>query len=161
MKIDPQELNWCDSMISFVGILMMFDIPQERGMSHADVRWGRQDVCRFPLFNSLKVAPLQWMYIIYLVMFLGILSLSMNFTYICLHLKVLQLKTCHKITRLFWFITCNYTNYQIWKSICTLNMVTVNTFIMNSCIQYIHCIMNYDYKESKLFVPSTSKNVLL
>ena len=50
---------------------MMVDIPQERGMAHADVRWGRKDVCRFPLFSDLKVAPLEWMYIIYLIMFIG------------------------------------------------------------------------------------------
>lgn len=50
---------------------MMIDIPQERGMSHADIRWGRKDVCRFPLFSDLKVAPLEWMYIIYLIMFIG------------------------------------------------------------------------------------------
>ncbi|XP_062583429.1 vitamin K-dependent gamma-carboxylase-like [Saccostrea cucullata] len=63
------------------GILMMADIPQERGMSHADVRWGRQDVCRFPLFSALKVAPLEWMYIIYLIMFIGALGITLGLFY--------------------------------------------------------------------------------
>nr|XP_022319496.1 vitamin K-dependent gamma-carboxylase-like [Crassostrea virginica]XP_022319497.1 vitamin K-dependent gamma-carboxylase-like [Crassostrea virginica] len=63
------------------GILMMVDIPQERGMAHADVRWGRKDVCRFPLFSDLKVAPLEWMYIIYLIMFIGALGIALGLFY--------------------------------------------------------------------------------
>lgn len=63
------------------GTLMMIDIPQERGMSHADVRWGRKDVCRFPLFSDLKVAPLEWMYIIYLIMFIGALGITLGLFY--------------------------------------------------------------------------------
>ena len=50
---------------------MVLDIPQERGLAMADMRWGSPDECHFPLFNFLEPLPLQWMYIVYLIMFLG------------------------------------------------------------------------------------------
>lgn len=49
---------------------MVIDIPQERGMSNVEFRFG-QDYCYFPLFNFLKPLPLQWMMIVYGVMWLG------------------------------------------------------------------------------------------
>ncbi|KAK3089183.1 hypothetical protein FSP39_001567 [Pinctada imbricata] len=53
------------------GLLMMIDIPQERGMANADSRWGNKDLCRFPLFNNLQVLPLEWMFVAYFTMFTG------------------------------------------------------------------------------------------
>ena len=53
------------------GLLMVLDIPQERGLAHADYKWGDPDECRFPLFNFLAPLPLQWMYIVYLFMWIG------------------------------------------------------------------------------------------
>ncbi|KAL5019128.1 hypothetical protein ScPMuIL_004850 [Solemya velum] len=53
------------------GLLMMMDIVQERGLGHADRRWGDAEECRFPLISSLKPLPLEWMYIVYLVMLVG------------------------------------------------------------------------------------------
>lgn len=62
------------------GLLMIIDIPQERGLGHADVRFG-QDVCYFPLFNFLQPLPLQWFYILYAVMWLGAFGIMVGFMY--------------------------------------------------------------------------------
>ncbi|XP_041478309.1 vitamin K-dependent gamma-carboxylase-like [Lytechinus variegatus] len=53
------------------GLVMMIDIPQERGMAYADYRWGDPNECRFPLFNALKPLPVDWMYVVYLTMYIG------------------------------------------------------------------------------------------
>jgi len=52
---------------------MMLDIPQERGMSHADVYYPNEDrECQFPLFDFLAPLRAEYMVIIYFIMFLGI-----------------------------------------------------------------------------------------
>jgi vitamin K-dependent gamma-carboxylase len=53
------------------GILMMIDIPNERGMAEADIEYGTPTQCNFPLFDSLKPLPVQWMVVLYGIMFLG------------------------------------------------------------------------------------------
>lgn len=51
---------------------MAMDITQERGLSHLDYKYlDGAPVCRFPLFNFLEPLPMDWMYLVYLVMFLG------------------------------------------------------------------------------------------
>lgn len=64
------------------GMLMAIDITQERGLSHLD--WKYLDgapVCRFPLFNFLHPLPLDWMYFVYLVMFVGALGIMLGCFY--------------------------------------------------------------------------------
>ncbi|XP_052764482.1 vitamin K-dependent gamma-carboxylase-like isoform X2 [Mya arenaria] len=53
------------------GMLMLVDIWQERGLSQLVEEYGDPSMCRFPLFHFLKPLPLVWMYIVYLVMFIG------------------------------------------------------------------------------------------
>jgi len=50
---------------------MMIDIPNERGMTDADIEYGINTQCNFPLFNFLKPLPVEWMVIVYFIMFLG------------------------------------------------------------------------------------------
>lgn len=51
---------------------MAVDITQERGLSHLDYKYlDGAPVCRFPLFNFLEPLPMDWMYLVYLVMLLG------------------------------------------------------------------------------------------
>lgn len=52
----------------------MIDIPNERGMSEADVEYGDLKQCNFPLFNFLQPLSAQLMVIIYGIMFIGIFS---------------------------------------------------------------------------------------
>lgn len=54
------------------GLVMAIDVTQERGLSHLDYKYlDGAPVCRFPLFNFLQPLPLDWMYLVYMVMFLG------------------------------------------------------------------------------------------
>lgn len=63
-----------DCMYFPVGLLMAIDVTQERGLSHLDYKYlDGAPLCRFPLFNSLQPLPLDWMYLVYVVMFLGTL----------------------------------------------------------------------------------------
>ncbi|XP_037383650.1 vitamin K-dependent gamma-carboxylase isoform X3 [Talpa occidentalis] len=55
------------------GLLMVLDIPQERGLNSLDRRYlDGLDVCRFPLLDALQPLPLDWMYLVYTIMFLGL-----------------------------------------------------------------------------------------
>ncbi|KAM3600514.1 uncharacterized protein V6R79_024495 [Siganus canaliculatus] len=64
------------------GLLMAIDITQERGLSHLDYKYlDGAPVCRFPLFNFLQPLPLDWMYLVYVVMFLGALGIMLGCFY--------------------------------------------------------------------------------
>ncbi|XP_033644268.1 vitamin K-dependent gamma-carboxylase-like [Asterias rubens] len=63
------------------GILMLIDIPQERGMSMIDTRFGDPMTCHFPLFNFLRPLPVDWMYVVYLVMLAGALGILLGAFY--------------------------------------------------------------------------------
>ena len=59
---------------------MMLDIPQERGMSHADIYYPTEDLeCQFPLFNFLRPLRAEYMVVVYLLMFISrILARRLN-----------------------------------------------------------------------------------
>ncbi|XP_068130975.1 vitamin K-dependent gamma-carboxylase [Hyperolius riggenbachi] len=64
------------------GLLMVLDIPQERGLSYLDHKYlDGLDVCRFPLFNNLQPLPLDWMYLVYVIMLLGALGICLGCFY--------------------------------------------------------------------------------
>ncbi|XP_027031142.2 vitamin K-dependent gamma-carboxylase [Tachysurus fulvidraco] len=64
------------------GMLMAVDITQERGLSHLDYKYlDVAPVCRFPLFNFLEPLPMDWMYLVYLVMFLGAVGIMLGCFY--------------------------------------------------------------------------------
>uniref|UniRef100_A0A7N6F7Z6 Vitamin K-dependent gamma-carboxylase n=1 Tax=Anabas testudineus TaxID=64144 RepID=A0A7N6F7Z6_ANATE len=64
------------------GLLMAIDITQERGLSHLDYKYlDGAPVCRFPLFNFLQPLPMDWMYLVYVVMFLGALGIMFGCFY--------------------------------------------------------------------------------
>ncbi len=66
-------VNWLkDDIFQILGLVMMIDIPHERGMSDADIVYGSNIDCIFPLFDFLKPFDANWMLIIYSIMFLGI-----------------------------------------------------------------------------------------
>ena len=50
---------------------MLLDIWQERGWGDLVELFGDEEECRFPLFNFLRPLPLEWMYIVYLIMCIG------------------------------------------------------------------------------------------
>ncbi|XP_023802712.1 vitamin K-dependent gamma-carboxylase, partial [Cyanistes caeruleus] len=64
------------------GLLMALDVPQERGLGHLDQRYlDGLDVCRFPLLPFLQPLPLDWMYMLYTIMFLGALGIMLGCCY--------------------------------------------------------------------------------
>ncbi|CAF0926611.1 unnamed protein product [Didymodactylos carnosus] len=64
------------------GILMMLDIPQERGMSHADIYYPNEDTeCQFPLFNFLKPFRAEYMVLVYFIMFIGAVGITLGLFY--------------------------------------------------------------------------------
>ncbi|KAM8794595.1 LOW QUALITY PROTEIN: vitamin K-dependent gamma-carboxylase [Eudromia elegans] len=64
------------------GLLMALDIPQERGLAQLERRFlDGLDVCRFPLLPFLAPLPLDWMYLLYGVMFLGALGIMAGCCY--------------------------------------------------------------------------------
>lgn len=64
------------------GMLMAVDITQERGLSHLDYKYlDGAPICRFPLFNFLDPLPLDWMYLVYVVMFLGAIGIMLGCFY--------------------------------------------------------------------------------
>ena len=60
---------------------MVLDIPQERGMSFLHTKWSDPDLCHFPLFDWLQPLPLEWMYIVYSIMFVAALGIMLGFLY--------------------------------------------------------------------------------
>jgi len=60
------------------GFLMILDTVFERGMLHAQDRWGDSEECRFPISNFLKPLSLDWMYIIYFILMLGWLGVCIQ-----------------------------------------------------------------------------------
>ncbi|XP_020825102.1 vitamin K-dependent gamma-carboxylase [Phascolarctos cinereus] len=64
------------------GLLMVLDIPQERGLSFLDHKYlDGLEVCRFPLIDALHPLPLDWMYLVYTIMFLGALGMMLGLWY--------------------------------------------------------------------------------
>lgn len=75
---DPASLGVVRALF---GLLMVFDIPEERGLSEIDVKWGDPSICYFPLFNFLSPLPLPWMGIIYLIMWCGAMGIMLGFMF--------------------------------------------------------------------------------
>lgn len=50
---------------------MVIDIPDERGLANIDLRFGDPLRCHFPLFNWLSPLPLEYMGLLYFIMWLG------------------------------------------------------------------------------------------
>ncbi|CAL8281581.1 vitamin K-dependent gamma-carboxylase [Gadus morhua] len=76
---DPAALGIFRCMF---GMLMAIDITQERGLSHLDYKYlDGAPICRFPLFSSLEPLPMDWMYLVYVVMFLGSVGIMLGLFY--------------------------------------------------------------------------------
>ncbi|XP_042218727.1 vitamin K-dependent gamma-carboxylase-like [Homarus americanus] len=77
------------------GMLMFLDVPQERGLGVADLRWGDPDDCRFPLISHLSPLPLHYMVLLYGVML------------VCSVLMVLGWRwrvSCGSFVAVYWYL---------------------------------------------------------
>ncbi|XP_068430260.1 vitamin K-dependent gamma-carboxylase [Clinocottus analis] len=90
---DPASLGIFRCMF---GLLMVIDITQERGLSHLDYKYlDGAPVCRFPLFNVLQPLPLDWMYLVFVVMFFGALGIMLGCFYRL---------SCFMFVSTYWYI---------------------------------------------------------
>lgn len=60
---------------------MLIDIPDERGGSDLDFRWGEHRDCRFPLFPFLYPLSLPKMTLIYAIMWLGAFGIFLGYKF--------------------------------------------------------------------------------
>ncbi|XP_016159023.1 PREDICTED: vitamin K-dependent gamma-carboxylase [Ficedula albicollis] len=78
----PQDPAALGAFRAAFGLLMALDVPQERGLGHLDQRYlDGLEVCRFPLLPFLQPLPLDWMYLLYTIMFLGALGIMLGCCY--------------------------------------------------------------------------------
>ncbi|CAF1142299.1 unnamed protein product [Rotaria sordida] len=78
----PEDPSSLAALRILFGILMMLDIPQERGMSHADVYYPNEDKeCQFPLFNFLEPLRAEYMVVVYFIMFLSAIGITLGLFY--------------------------------------------------------------------------------
>ena len=74
-SVEMHQINICLHNINIIymlsGVLMIFDIFDEREFVRVNSRWDDHDECRFPLFNALQPLAVQWMYIVYVLMLTG------------------------------------------------------------------------------------------
>ncbi len=77
-------------LIIILGLLMMIDIPMERGFSEVDRRFGDPKSCHFPLFDLIQPLSMQLMSLVYTVMWLGNMDQSYTFIVIKHHPSTYQ-----------------------------------------------------------------------
>ncbi|XP_032834607.2 vitamin K-dependent gamma-carboxylase isoform X1 [Petromyzon marinus] len=77
---DPSSL--ATFRIAF-GLLMVLDVPQERGLASLDLRFPEphEGTCRFPLFDFLRPLSQDGMYALYLVMWAGAVGMTLGCVY--------------------------------------------------------------------------------
>ena len=68
---------------------MMVDIPNERGMSKADVIWDAE-ICHFPLIDSIVPMSLPWMILLYAILWISKLFILSIFLNPKTNLKIIQ-----------------------------------------------------------------------
>ncbi|XP_065076830.1 vitamin K-dependent gamma-carboxylase [Ochlerotatus camptorhynchus] len=63
------------------GLMMLIDIPEERGGGDLDFRWGDPSGCKFPLINGMEPMSYPRMGIVYLIMWLGALGIMLGYRF--------------------------------------------------------------------------------
>ncbi|XP_058463555.1 vitamin K-dependent gamma-carboxylase [Malaya genurostris] len=63
------------------GLMMLIDIPEERGGGSLDYRWGDPKGCTFPLIDGIEPMTFPRMGIVYLMMWLGSLGIMLGYRF--------------------------------------------------------------------------------
>lgn len=63
------------------GLMMLIDIPEERGGGDLDFHWGDPSGCKFPLFNGMEPMSYPRMGIVYCIMWLGALGIMLGYRF--------------------------------------------------------------------------------
>lgn len=69
-ELDSKDRIYLFSFLS-TGFLMVLDVFQERGLPFADDKFSDPNLCFFPLFNFITPLPVDWMYLVYLILLIG------------------------------------------------------------------------------------------
>uniref|UniRef100_A0A8C4N651 HTTM-like domain-containing protein n=1 Tax=Eptatretus burgeri TaxID=7764 RepID=A0A8C4N651_EPTBU len=77
------------------GLLMVLDIPQERGLASLDKKYPSPPICHFPLFHDFQPPPIDFLYLAYLLMFIGAVGILLG---ACFRVSALL------FTITYWFI---------------------------------------------------------
>ncbi|XP_076799708.1 vitamin K-dependent gamma-carboxylase-like [Clavelina lepadiformis] len=121
---DPSILAY--TRIAF-GLLMIIDIPQERGMTSADINYGEdgEEFCRFPFFSFLKPLPADFMILLYFFMFLGALGIMLG---CCYRLS------CLVFTLVYWYFFL--LDKSTWNNHSYLYGLLGFLFLVTDCHRY-------------------------
>lgn len=76
--IDVQKCKIC---LLYSGLMMLIDIPDERGGGELDLRWGEPRDCGFPLFSFVTPFRYSRMALVYAAMWLGALGITTGYRY--------------------------------------------------------------------------------
>ncbi|XP_044750429.1 vitamin K-dependent gamma-carboxylase [Coccinella septempunctata] len=60
------------------GLLMMLDLPEERGGADISIRYGNPQICHFPLMDFIKPLNYEYMSILYGIMWLGTIGITLG-----------------------------------------------------------------------------------
>ncbi|KAJ8985487.1 hypothetical protein NQ317_015026 [Molorchus minor] len=63
------------------GLLMLVDLPEERGGSDIDLRWGDPRDCHFPLFPVLHRVSYPYMSLLYFIMWIGACGIMLGYKF--------------------------------------------------------------------------------
>ncbi|KAJ3643909.1 hypothetical protein Zmor_026591 [Zophobas morio] len=75
---DPSSLG----VIRFLfGLLMLVDLPEERGGSEIDIRWGEPRDCHFPLFPIMQPLAFPHMALLYGLMWFGACGIMLGYKF--------------------------------------------------------------------------------
>ncbi|EEB12966.1 vitamin k-dependent gamma-carboxylase, putative [Pediculus humanus corporis] len=86
-KLKIYNLNYLINLLysptcsSSLGLMMVIDIPDERGLGNIDLRFGDAMKCHFPLFDWLSPLPLEYMGLLYFIMWLGSLGICLGYKF--------------------------------------------------------------------------------
>ncbi|XP_067011234.2 vitamin K-dependent gamma-carboxylase [Anabrus simplex] len=160
--MDPASLGIIRALF---GLMMVLDIPEERGLAHIDMKWGDPNECHFPLFNFLHPLPLEWMCVVYLIMWCGAFGImtGLYFRLSCLafiipywYIFLLEKATWNNHTYLYGLVSLlllgSGANHY-WSLDCYLGRVKPDTHVplWNYAILRFQFFLLYFYAGLKKF----------
>lgn len=99
------------------GFLMILDIPQERSMLFIAHQFG-SDSCHFPLFSFIQPLSVDWMHVVYLVMFLGACGICLGFMFRL---------SCLSFMVTYWYIflleKCRWNNHSYLYGLMSVMLI--------------------------------------
>lgn len=117
------------------GLLMMLDIPNERGMTDADEEFS-SDMCHFPLFDFLRPLSAKWMLIVYGVMFAGALGIMLGFRYRL---------ACLLFLLPYWYLF--FLDKTTWNNHSYLYGLIGFQLFFYDANRYLYILINYIYNK--------------